>query len=158
VRFKLCGSYFDERPLVGFKSSGEWQVASDEKSPRTAKSRRVSVNQNSAPRSLSGAGIYGEGFLFGRGGRRILEHHQCGKLSPMILTMLGPISSASPNGQAPLWSLFLILVAGYVGVSAWRYYLKRRRDTQISLAHLVFITVGCLNMILIGAWGLFRPR
>ena len=76
----------------------------------------------------------------------------------MILTLLGPLSSATPNPPGLLLSLFLILVGGYVGVRVWRYYSKRCHDTQIPLADLVFITLGCLVMILIGAWGLFRLR
>jgi hypothetical protein len=76
----------------------------------------------------------------------------------MILTLLGPLSFASLNGQGPLWSVFFILVAVYVGVSGWRDYLKHRHEMQVPLPHLIFFTVGCLVMIFIGAWGLFRLR
>ncbi len=76
----------------------------------------------------------------------------------MILMLLGPVSSASPNPPGLLWSLILIFGGGYVGVRAWRYYLKRRHDIKISLSDVVFITVICLSMISIGAWGLFRLR
>jgi hypothetical protein len=34
-----------------------------------------------------------------------------------MLALLGPVSSASPNGQGPFFSWFLIIVGGFVVVS-----------------------------------------
>ncbi len=76
----------------------------------------------------------------------------------MILTSLGPLSFASLNGQGPLWSMFFILVAVYVGVSAWREYLKHRHEIKVPLPYLIFFILSCLVMVLIGIWDLFRQR
>jgi hypothetical protein len=76
----------------------------------------------------------------------------------MTLILLGPVSSASPNGQGPLFSWFLILVGGYVAVSAWRHYLKRRHDTEVPFLNLLGISGVSLILIAAGIWELFRSR
>ena len=74
----------------------------------------------------------------------------------MMLVLLGPVSSASPNGQGPLFSWFSILAGGYVAVSVWHHYLKRRHDAQIPVLNLVGISVVCLILIAVGIKGLLR--
>jgi len=76
----------------------------------------------------------------------------------MMLMLLGPVSSASPNGQGLLFSWFLILVGGYVAVSAWRYYLKRQRRSDVPFLNVVGISVVCLVLIVAGIWELFHSR
>lgn len=76
----------------------------------------------------------------------------------MMLTFFGPISSATPNGQRPIFSFFLILVGGYVAITAWRYYLKRRRSTEVPFANLLGISAISLVLIVAGIWEIFRSR
>lgn len=73
-----------------------------------------------------------------------------------MLVLLGPVSSASPNGPGPVWSCLLILVAGWVGLSAWRHYLKQRLHAEAHLPTLLGITGICVIMIAAGVWGLLR--
>lgn len=73
-----------------------------------------------------------------------------------ILALLGPVSSASPNGQGPVFSWFLIMVGGIIVVTSWRNYLKRRREMEIPLLNLLGISGVSMVLIAAGIWGLFR--
>ena len=74
----------------------------------------------------------------------------------MSFMLLGPISSASRNGQGPLFSWFLILVGGFVAVGAWRRYLGRRSGIEVPMANLLGVSGICLILILAGVWELLR--
>ena len=75
-----------------------------------------------------------------------------------VLALLGPVSSATPNGQGPLFSWFLILVGGFVVITAWRQYLKRRRELEVPLLNLLGISGISMVLIIAGIWGLFRSK
>jgi predicted lysophospholipase L1 biosynthesis ABC-type transport system permease subunit len=75
-----------------------------------------------------------------------------------MLALFGPVSSASPNGQGPLFSWFLILVGGFVVITAWRHYLKRRREVQISFLNILGISGISVVLIVVGIWSLFRSQ
>jgi hypothetical protein len=77
-------------------------------------------------------------------------------MSLPLIALLGPLSSASPNGQGPLFSWFLILVGGSVVFTAWRHYLKRRREVEIPLLNLLGISGISVVLIVAGIWSLFR--
>jgi len=66
--------------------------------------------------------------------------------------MLGPVSSATPEG-AP-WLLipggFIVLVGG------WYYYFKPGRTKEKSLYNMIVFSSVCLLMIGLGAWPLFH--
>jgi len=74
----------------------------------------------------------------------------------MTFLLLGPVSSATPNGQGPLFSWFLILVGIYVAGSSWRFYLKRRNDTDVPIGNLVGVSAVSLALVAAGVWELFR--
>jgi hypothetical protein len=74
----------------------------------------------------------------------------------MILMLLGPVSSASPNGQGPFFSWLILLVAGYVLVSTWTNYVKRRRETKIPILNLIGVTAIATLAIVEGILGLLH--
>jgi hypothetical protein len=75
----------------------------------------------------------------------------------MMFLFFGPVSSATPNGQGFLFSWFLIIAGGYIGISAWRYYLKRR-DANVPILNLFGISGVSLVLIVAGIWELLRSH
>ena len=77
-------------------------------------------------------------------------------MSTLALMLLGPVSQASRNGQEPFMSWLGIVVAGWVLVTGWRYYLKRRHDTAIPLFNMFWISGICAVILGFSIWDLFR--
>jgi hypothetical protein len=75
-------------------------------------------------------------------------------MSMVIAALFGPVSSASPNGQGPLFSWLLILVGGYVAVTAWRHYLKRRESEKVPMLNLLGVSAVCGVLVVVGLWSL----
>ena len=75
-------------------------------------------------------------------------------MSMVIAALFGPVSSASPNGQGPIFSWLLILVGGYVALTAWRNYLKRRKSQEIPISNLLGVSAVCGVLVAVGVWSL----
>jgi len=67
--------------------------------------------------------------------------------------MLGPVSSASPNGGGPFWNTLVLLVSLFVLGGAWRAYLRRGRDVHIPRFNIIWITAVGLIMIAFSIYG-----
>ena len=74
----------------------------------------------------------------------------------MTLVLLGPLSSASPNGLGPVFSCLLALLGCYVLTRSWTYYLKHRRENQIPIFNMVFMSLVSLSLTAMGIWGVVR--
>jgi len=74
----------------------------------------------------------------------------------MLIVLLGPLSSASPEGQGPLMSWILVVVAIVVLVGAWRNYLKQHKDPKIPLFNVLWISGVCTFILAMGIRGILR--
>jgi hypothetical protein len=74
----------------------------------------------------------------------------------MMLMLLGPVSSASQKGQGPLFSCLFILVGGYTLVRTWTNYLKHRRNVEIPVFSLLWVSGLSVFFIVAGVLGLLR--
>lgn len=72
----------------------------------------------------------------------------------MQFSFLGPISSGSPDGQGPLFSLLFVLVGGWILVRTWKDYLNHRNQREIPPSHVLGISVLSVFFIVTGIWGL----
>ena len=72
----------------------------------------------------------------------------------MMLLLLGPISSAGPKGQGPLFSWLFVIVGAWVLIKTWMDYKKRRADSQLPLSKLVGVGAIALGFLVVGLWGL----
>ena len=65
------------------------------------------------------------------------------------MLLLGPLSSASPNGQGLVFSWFSIVVGGWVLLGSWISYLRRRKEIKTPLLNLLWISgIGGLFIVL----------
>ena len=74
----------------------------------------------------------------------------------MLLAQFGPISSGSPKGQGPFFSVLFILVGAWVLFGTWRDYLKRQEAGSFPPAHILGITALAVFFVISGIWGLVR--
>jgi uncharacterized membrane protein HdeD (DUF308 family) len=74
----------------------------------------------------------------------------------VTLIILGPLSSASPNGAGTLFSVLFILVGAWGLIRTWSEYRKRRADSAVPLSNVVAITALAVLFMAAGFWGLFR--
>ena len=74
----------------------------------------------------------------------------------MTLALLGPLSSASPNGPGPVISCSFVLLGCYMLARTWIVYVKHRRGTRIPVLNPVGISIVSLFFIGIGIWGILR--
>ena len=73
----------------------------------------------------------------------------------MMLLLLGPISSASPKGQGPLFSWLFVIVGAWVLIKTWMDYKKRRGDsTTIPLSKFLGVGAIAFGFLVVGLWGL----
>jgi hypothetical protein len=72
------------------------------------------------------------------------------------LMMLGPISSGSPKGQGPFFSVLFILVGGWMLLGTWKDYLKQRVNREIPPFNVLGISGLAAFFIVSGIWGLLR--
>ncbi len=77
-------------------------------------------------------------------------------VQPVTLTLLGPLSSASQNGVRPFFSCFLVAMGCYVLTRSWTYYLKHRRENQIPVFNVVFMSLVSLSLTAMGIWQIIR--
>ncbi len=70
-----------------------------------------------------------------------------------LLALLGPVSSASPNGGGPVWNTIGLLVPGWVVLTVWWKYLRRDPKVHVPIGNLIWITVIGLIMIGFSIWG-----
>lgn len=76
----------------------------------------------------------------------------------MISMMLGPLSSASPNGQGPFFSWVFVLVGGWILVKTWMDYTRRRNEVQIPRSKVLGVSALALGFVVIGVWGLIDQQ
>jgi hypothetical protein len=72
----------------------------------------------------------------------------------MLFAFLGPISSATTKGVGPLFSWVFIIVATWVLAGVWAHYLKRRKNEEIPLLNVVWITAISVFILAMGIRGL----
>ena len=72
----------------------------------------------------------------------------------MMMLLLGPISSASPKGQGPIFSWLFVIVGAWVLIKTWLDYKKRQGDSQIPLSKFVGVGAIALGFLVVGVWGL----
>jgi hypothetical protein len=77
-------------------------------------------------------------------------------MSPLTLTFLGPVSSASPKGPGPLFSGLFVLIGSWVLIRTWYDYLKRRRNTSVPVFNLVWVSGLAMIFIVAGLWGVLH--
>lgn len=75
-----------------------------------------------------------------------------------MVALVGPTPAVGSGRSGAAWDVFSILVAGWVCLGAWRYFLKHRSEAQAGLAKLalLFVTLVCAFMIAAGVWALLR--
>ena len=73
-----------------------------------------------------------------------------------MIALLGPVSSATPNGGGAIGNWFEIAVGAWVLITAWRRFRNRVPDTNVPIYSLVGITLICTVIIGVGVWGLFN--
>jgi hypothetical protein len=74
----------------------------------------------------------------------------------LSLMLLGPVSSASSKGPGPFFSGLFILIGGWVLVRTWNDYLKRRRNMEVPVFNLLWVSGLATFFIVVGIWGVFR--
>jgi glycopeptide antibiotics resistance protein len=73
-----------------------------------------------------------------------------------MIGLLGPLSSARPDGGGPFANWLGIIIATFVLTTGWRKFLSRDIDPRVSLSGLVGLTIICAIIIGTSIWGLFH--
>ena len=68
--------------------------------------------------------------------------------------LLGPISSGSPRGQGPVFSILFVFVGSWILVRTWKDYLAHPRDSRIPPFDVLGITGLAAFFIVSGVWSL----
>jgi hypothetical protein len=77
-------------------------------------------------------------------------------ISTVMFILLGPLSSASPNGQGLFFSVLFILIGAWGLIRTWTDYRKRRAESSVPLFNVIAVTGLATLFIVAGIWGLFR--
>ena len=76
-----------------------------------------------------------------------------------MISILGPVSGATPNGGGPFWNILVVLVGVAVLTRVWAKYLdKYERHERLTRANVVGISLISIVMIALGIVGLFSRK
>jgi hypothetical protein len=70
--------------------------------------------------------------------------------------LLGPISSGSPKGQGPFFSVLFILVGTWMLIRTWRDYQKQRVNRDLLSFAILGVSGLAALFIVLGIRGLIR--
>lgn len=72
------------------------------------------------------------------------------------ILLLGPLSSASPNGPGPFFSWLFILVGGWGLIRSWLFYFKKRTEVSIPMFNLIGVSAIAVFFIVLGIRGVLK--